>query len=108
MRAGCWASRQRHAWCLPQPTSPHAWSLSSPPLHFYAGEEASACTIFMCCPPPPPPLQFYAGEVSPEDLPLVPPPSEPPSAEFLDQLRQYTPWRLRAAEPVTHLGAKKR
>ncbi|PSC67239.1 cytochrome b5 [Micractinium conductrix] len=52
--------------------------------------------------------QFYAGEVSPEDLPLVPPPSEPPSAEFLDQLRQYTPWRLRAAEPVTHLGAKKR
>lgn len=32
------------------------------------------------------PLQFYMGEVAPQDRELVPGPDEPPSAEFLQQV----------------------
>ncbi|KAL4437011.1 hypothetical protein ABPG75_004150 [Micractinium tetrahymenae] len=56
--------------------------------------------------------QFYMGEIASQDRELVPKPSPPPSADFLQQLREYTQWRLQAeaeAEPAarTHLGAKR-
>ncbi|KAI7845581.1 hypothetical protein COHA_000869 [Chlorella ohadii] len=53
--------------------------------------------------------QFYMGEVAPQDRELVPGPEEPPSAEFLQQLREFTPWRLQVEEEAvaTHLGAKR-
>lgn len=53
------------------------------------------------------------GEIAPGDRDLVPKPSPPPSADFLQQLREYTQWRLQVkgaeAEPAarTHLGAKR-
>lgn len=53
------------------------------------------------------------GEIAPGDRELVPKPSPPPSADFLQQLREYTPWRLQVAEAEaepaarTHLGAKR-
>ena len=52
--------------------------------------------------------QFYMGEVLPEDRALVPAPAEPPSPEFLQQLREFTSWRLQPEAPATHLGASKR
>lgn len=51
------------------------------------------------------------GEIASTDRELVPKPSPPPSTDFLQQLREYTPWRMKvdAAEPAarTHLGAKR-
>lgn len=37
--------------------------------------------------------EFYIGELAPEEVPLVPC-SERPSPEFLQQLREFTPWRM--------------
>ena len=48
---------------------------------------------------------FYMGEVRAEDLPSVPQPDEPPSGDFLEQLRMYcAAFRLRR-EAAAHLGA---
>lgn len=67
--------------------------------------------------PRPPPIASSQGEIAPRDRPLVPAPKEPPSKEFLEQLREYTSWRLQpgvdeegeeAAAVATHLGAKKK
>lgn len=49
--------------------------------------------------------QFYFGEIAPEDRDLVPAPDEPPSSEFLQQLHDFTPWRLQV-EVATHLGSR--
>jgi cytochrome b involved in lipid metabolism len=38
--------------------------------------------------------QFYIGEILLEDRPLIPKSIETPSAGFLEELRQYTTWRL--------------
>ena len=38
--------------------------------------------------------EFYRGELLPADMHLVPQPEEPPSQDFLQQLREYTAWRL--------------
>ena len=38
--------------------------------------------------------EFYRGELVPDDFHLVPQPEEPPSADFLQQLREYTAWRM--------------
>ncbi|KAF6265080.1 hypothetical protein COO60DRAFT_1633845 [Scenedesmus sp. NREL 46B-D3] len=58
--------------------------------------------------------EFYIGELVPEDLAHVPlGGKQPPSADFLVQLREYTAFRqpmlAEAAQrmPVTHLGAGK-
>eukprot|EP00882_Tetradesmus_deserticola_P018555 GHRQ01019930.1.p3 GENE.GHRQ01019930.1~~GHRQ01019930.1.p3 ORF type:complete len:112 (+),score=46.74 GHRQ01019930.1:951-1286(+) len=58
--------------------------------------------------------EFYIGELLPADLPDVPlGGKQPPSADFLAQLREYTVFRqpmlAEAARraPVTHLGAGK-
>lgn len=58
---------------------------------------------------------FYIGELVPEDAPHVPQGGkQPPSADFLVQLREYTAFRqpmlqqLVQRMPVTHLGAGKR
>lgn len=50
--------------------------------------------------------QFYHGELAPEDRGLVPQPEEPPSAEFLAQLREYTAWRMQT-EVASHLGCRR-
>lgn len=42
---------------------------------------------------------FYIGEISTEDRPLVPQPAEPPSADFLTQLREYSAFRLAVKGP---------
>lgn len=49
--------------------------------------------------------QFYHGEIAPEDVDLVPAPEEPASPEFLQQLREFTPWRLQP-EVASHLGSR--
>ena len=51
--------------------------------------------------------QFYHGEVLPEERGLVPAPAEPPSAEFLQQLREFTSWRLQPESAATHLGERR-
>ena len=38
--------------------------------------------------------EFYAGELLAADRVRVPAPGEPPSADFLEQLREYTAWRM--------------
>ena len=53
------------------------------------------------------PPSFLQGEVAPEDRALVPGPEEPPSPEFLQQLREFTNWRMQVAGPATHLGARR-
>lgn len=45
--------------------------------------------------------------MAPEDRALVPGPEEPPSPEFLQQLREFTNWRMQVAGPATHLGARR-
>jgi hypothetical protein len=58
--------------------------------------------------------EFYIGELVPEELPHVPlGGKQPPSSDFLAQLREYTAFRqpmlaqLAQRTPVTHLGAGK-
>ena len=51
--------------------------------------------------------QLYHGEVLPEERGLVPAPAEPPSAEFLQQLREFTSWRLQPERAATHLGERR-
>ncbi len=57
---------------------------------------------------------FYIGEVRAEDRASIPQPSPEPSVDFIQQLREYTTFRLvpaqvrdgvGAAAPASHLGA---
>lgn len=45
--------------------------------------------------------QFYIGEIGEQDLPLVPKSSETPSDAFVQELQQYTTWRVKP-EVVTY------
>lgn len=63
---------------------------------------------------PPHPFVSAQGEIRPADRLLVPAPEEPPSKEFLEQLREFTSWRMQAEggedapAVASHLGAKKK
>ena len=51
--------------------------------------------------------QFYQGELLPAERGVVPAPDEPPSADFLQQLREFTSWRMQPERAATHLGERR-